>query len=65
VMVFVLHVEQTVAVSANVTHVGMRSFKLTIGSKESVPTEEEENPHKSLTNGSIPRFGNKWSRQER
>jgi hypothetical protein len=48
---------------------GIRSFKLTIGSKESAAAaaaaEEEEHPHKSLTNGSSPRFGYKWSRQER
>jgi hypothetical protein len=46
---------------------GIRSFKLTIGSKESAAAaaEEEEHPHKSLTNGSSPSFGNKWSRQER
>ncbi len=64
-MVFVLHVEQAITVNADVTPAGMRSFKLTIGSKESAPAEEEKHPHKSLTNGSIPRFGNKWSRQER
>jgi hypothetical protein len=63
-MAFVLQVQQTAAVSADVTPAGMRSFKLTIGYKESAPTEEEEHPHKSLTNGSIPHFGNKWSRQE-
>ncbi len=63
-MAFVLQVEQTIAMSANVTLAGMRSFKLTIGSKESALAEEEEHPHKSFTNGSIPRFGNKWSRQE-